>query len=156
MQVQGLNYVSIYRNPVQHPVDQKPNSLPGVLTTFGYNLSPQGQLVVIWQNLGMEERHLLVGVAPTAGVYPAEGGPAHGTRRWITCSLAPDFVAERDTSKVIIESHCPLAEAGLSPGLYDVQLAVGDSIEIKPIESSLLAVVRVDNESQFENVEPGK
>jgi 4-amino-4-deoxy-L-arabinose transferase-like glycosyltransferase len=156
MRVQGLDYVSVYRNPVQHPVDQKSNSLSGVLTTFGYNLSPQGQLTVIWQNLGMEERHLLVGVAATAGVYPAEGGPAAGTRRWITCSPAPDFVAERDTSKAIIESYCPLAEAGLSPGLYDVQLAVGDSIEIKPIELSRLAVVWVDNESQFENVELGK
>lgn len=153
VQVQGLDYVSVYRNPVQHPVDQKANSLPGVLTTFGYNLSSEGQLTIIWQNLGMEQRKLLVGLAPTSGVYPAEGGPAPGARRWVICAPAPDFAAERDTPKAIIESHCPLSDLELSPGLYDVQLAIGHDADIEPIESSRPAVLRVDENGFFKGVE---
>lgn len=152
VRVQGLDYVTVYRNPIQHLVDKEANSLPDVLKTFGYNLSPEGQLTVIWQNLGMEQQKLLVGLAATSGVYPAEGGATPGERRWVVCAPAPDFMAERNT-QAIIESHCPLTEAGLSPGLYDAQLAVGNGAKITPIESSRLAVLHVDSEGRFENVD---
>ncbi len=148
----GLDYVLIYRNPIQHQVDRKANHLAGVLTAFGYNLS-DGQLTLFWQNLRPGQRQLLVGLAPTSGVYPVGAPAVSGERQWVACSPAPAFASEMDTPKAIIESLCPLASIDLPAGLYDLQLALGDDSAITPIESSLLAVVLIDAEGHFEHVQ---
>jgi hypothetical protein len=110
-------------------------------------------LTLFWQNQGLNGRRLLVGLAPSPGVYPVGGGVASKQRHWVSCTPDSHFVAELDTPKTIIESHCLLAGANLSPGLYDAQLAVGSDAEVTPIESSRLAVLQVSSNGQFENVD---
>ncbi|MEW5956345.1 MAG: glycosyltransferase family 39 protein [Chloroflexota bacterium] len=149
----GLDYVLIYRNPIRQQVDREANSLPGALTAFGYNLSPTGHMTLFWQNLGLGDRPLLVGLAPTPGVYPVDApAAAHAPRQWIVCSPASGFAGELDRSQAIIESVCPLDRAELPAGLYDLQLAVNSGTNRLPLESSLLAVVVVDAGGQFEPV----
>jgi hypothetical protein len=149
----GVVYVSIYRNPIEHSVNRKANSRPNALTAFGYNLSPTGRLTLFWQNQGLNGGRLLVGLAPSRGVYPVGGGVASKPRYWVPCTPDPQFLTELDSPKTIIESHCLLAGPNLSPGLYDVQLAVSSDAEVTPIESSRLAVLQVNSNGQFENVD---
>ena len=49
--LQGLDYALIYRNPIEQHVCTQDNSLPDVLTPFGYNLAADGNLTLFWQNL---------------------------------------------------------------------------------------------------------
>jgi 4-amino-4-deoxy-L-arabinose transferase-like glycosyltransferase len=150
----GLDYVLIYRNPIQHQVDRQANSLAGLLTVFGYNLAPTGQLTLFWQNQGLDDGQLLVGLAPTRGVYPVEtSGPGSAQRRWIDCRPNPAFAGELHTSNAIIESFCPLDSAGLPAGLYDLQVAVDDGFNLIPIQSSRLAVFQLDSAGQFKSIE---
>lgn len=147
----GLDYVLIYRNPIQNHIDRKANSLPEVFTAFGYNLSSDGQLTLFWQNLGLDQRRLLVGLTPSNGVYPiaAPAARVDGERHWVTCTPAPAFRGEINTPKAIIESLCPLATANLLPGLYDLQLGLSNGSTISPLASSLLAVLLIDPNGRF-------
>ncbi|MCB0166956.1 MAG: glycosyltransferase family 39 protein [Anaerolineae bacterium] len=152
--LQGLDYVVIYRNPIEHQVDRKANSAAGLLTTFGYNLQSDGRLTLFWQNLGLNEAPLLVGVAQTPGIYPADGHAVNAQeRKWLTCRPKPDFTASLTTSKAVIESTCALKSLDLAPGLYDIQLAVGDGSGVIPIETSRLAVVQLGPGGTFELVD---
>ncbi|MCB0197813.1 MAG: glycosyltransferase family 39 protein [Anaerolineae bacterium] len=151
--LQDFDYVFIYRNPIEHQVDRKTNSAAKRLMTFGYNLEPDGQLTLFWQNLGLNDAPLLVGLAPTSGVYPSDGGVANTQRSWITCQPNPDFTASLTTAKAIIESECDLESFEPEPGLYDIQLAVGDGSQVMPIPSSRLAVVQVEPDGTFQPVD---
>ncbi|MBN1217799.1 MAG: glycosyltransferase family 39 protein [Anaerolineae bacterium] len=150
----GLDYVSIYRNPIQHQVDRETNRLPGIFTVFGYNLSADGQLTLFWQNLADESPQLLVGLAPTSGVYPVDTSTVDSAeRQWIGCEPAPDFTIEIDTPKAIIKSYCLLEAANIPPGLYDLQLGVGNGATVMPISTSRLAVLVVGQDGLFQPVE---
>ncbi|MBN1992066.1 MAG: hypothetical protein JW953_05135 [Anaerolineae bacterium] len=95
---------------------------------------------------------LLVGLAPTRGVYPPGATAVGGKRQWLTCTLAPGFVAEVDTPKAIVQSRCPLARANLPPGLYDLQVGVNYDSAVEPMASSLLGVVLIAPDGRFTNV----
>jgi hypothetical protein len=149
----GLDYVLVYRNPIQHHVDQKANSLPGAFTAFGYNLSADGQLTLFWQNSDLGQRQLLLGLAATRGVYPVNGAAVSDVeRQWLPCTPTPAFTIEANTPKAIVESVCPLNTVNLPAGLYDLQLAVRDGPTVTPVKSSRLAVLLVDQSGQFEHV----
>lgn len=153
----GLDYVLVYRNPIQNRVDRKANSLPRVFTTFGYNLAGDGQLTLFWQNLGLGRRQLRLGLAPSNGVYSMDAPIAStmGERRWITCLPGPAFVDEVDTPRAIIESQCSLATANLPPGLYDLQLGLADGSTTSPLPSSLLGVLLINPAGHFTSVKLG-
>ncbi len=123
--LQGLDYALVYRNPIEHHVRRPGNSLPGVITTFGYNLAADGMLTLFWQNLGLEAQQEL-----WMGLAPAIGGETH----WVACTSAPGFTVELDTPGAILESLCPLPEAGPSPDFYDLRLGLSDGEAISPIE----------------------
>ncbi|MCB9108614.1 MAG: glycosyltransferase family 39 protein [Anaerolineales bacterium] len=152
--IQGLDYVLIYRNPIEHQVDRKANSAAGLLGTFGYNLQPDGQLTLFWQNRGLNDAPLFVGLARTPGIYPPDGGADSSQERtWLACRPKPDFTASLTTAKAIIESNCALKSLNLEPGLYDIQLAVGDVSGVSPIETSRLAVIQIGPGGTFEPVD---
>lgn len=150
----GLDYVLIYRNPIQNPVDRKPNSLAGVFTTFGYNLAANGQLTLFWQNLGIGQRHLWIGLAPSSGVYAMNAPIASPDlqRHWLACQPKPDFITEMSSSKTIVESLCPLNKLDLPPGLYDLQLGLSDGSTVSPLRSSLLGLLQVNPNEHFTSV----
>lgn len=151
----GLDYVLIFHNLIQHQVDRKANSLPGIFTTFGYNLTAEGRLTLFWQNLGLGRRLLSVGLAATPGAYPADRLVANASvrRYWLACPPSPAFEAELEVRKAIIESQCSLAAANLPPGLYDVQLGLRDSLGTSPLANSLLGVILVKENGEFLPVE---
>jgi 4-amino-4-deoxy-L-arabinose transferase-like glycosyltransferase len=153
LSLEDLDYVLIYRNPIEHKVDQKANSLPETFTAFGYNLTPAGQLTLFWQNFGLDQQTLLIGLAPTSGVYPIGGPAMSGPRRWVACVPAPAFAAELNTPGAIIESLCSLFSLELRPGLYDLQLAVADQAAVTPLTSSLLGVVLIEPNGRFKPVD---
>lgn len=142
----GLDYVYIFRNPVEHPVNRDDNSLAGVLTTYGYNLSVAGQLRLIWQNQGIGDQALWVGLTSSSGAAEATG--------WTACTPAPGFEEDARTPGAIIESICSLSQASPPPtGLYNLQLGLGSEAAITPLPFSGLALVRVDDAGQFEPVD---
>jgi hypothetical protein len=150
----GLDYVLIYRNPIRHQVDRQANRIPRALTAFGYNLEPDGRLTLFWQNEGLEDRSLQVGLAPTSGVYPLDSpSPSRGARRWVGCTPAPGFAGELGTPGAVIESSCSLGEADLAPGLYDLQLAVAGDSGLQPVQAGLLGVVSLDGAGRFAAVD---
>jgi hypothetical protein len=151
----GLDYVLIYRNPIQNHVDREANSLPGVFTTFGYNLADDGEVTVFWQNLRIFRSQLRVGLAPSNGVYMMNAPTAStiGERQWVTCTPRPDFVDEINTPKAIIESLCSLTLTDLPPGLYDLQLGVSNGSTTTPLTSSLLGVLSIKPNQHFTLVE---
>ncbi|MCB9100698.1 MAG: glycosyltransferase family 39 protein [Anaerolineales bacterium] len=152
--MQGLDYVVIYRNPIEHRVDRKANSAAGWLTTFGYNLRPNGQLTLFWQNNGLNKSPLLVGLAPTSGVYPSDSNAVKAqARSWLTCRPKSEFTLSLTTAKAIIESTCTLKSLDLAPGLYDIQLAIGNASGVHPIKTSLLAVIQLGPGGTFEPVD---
>jgi hypothetical protein len=155
MAIHGLDYVLIYRNPIQNQLDRKANSLPKVFTAFGYNLTSDGQLTLFWQNLGLDQRRLLIGLTPSSGVYSIDAPTARadGEKHWVTCLPAPAFRGEINTPKAIIESLCPLATANLLPGLYDLQLGLSNGSTISPLASSLVMVLLIDPNGRFTSVE---
>jgi hypothetical protein len=123
--LQGLDYALVYRNPIEHHVHWQDNSLPGVITTFGYNLAADGMLTLFWQNLGLEaQQELWMGLAPAIG----------GEARWVACTPVPVFAAELDAPGAILESQCPLAAASVPPDFYDLRLGLSDGTAIAPIE----------------------
>jgi hypothetical protein len=123
--LQGLDYALVYRNPIEHHVHWQDNSLPGVITTFGYNLAADGMLTLFWQNLGLEAQQEL-----WMGLAPATGGETH----WVACTSAPGFAVELDTPGAILESLCPLPEASPSPDFYDLRLGLSHGEAVSPIE----------------------
>lgn len=144
--LEGLDYVLIYRNPIEHTVAVVDNSLPDMLTMFGYNLNNGKTITLFWRNVGLGHKQLLVGLAPSAG--------ATAQTRWISCTPAPGFEAEAMTPGSIVESQCSLDSVGeMKPGLYDVQLGLGDGSVITPVNSSSLALVMRDERGHFEPVE---
>lgn len=147
-----LDYAVVYRNPIENQVNREANSLPGELTTFGYNLSPQGRLTLFWQNLGLADAKLQVGVARSYGIYPVDAGPVNRSRTWLNCQPKPDFTASLTTPKAIIESQCQLDQLDLSAGLYDLQLAVETEAGLIPIETSRLAVIQLEPDGTFQPV----
>jgi hypothetical protein len=150
----GLDYVTLYRNPIEHQVDRGINSLPGMFTAFGYNLASDGELTLFWQNLGLDRQQLWVGLARTQGVYSAGSSAVNSaSRQWIPCIPTPDFTDEVDAPKAIIESSCPLNSIDMPAGLYDLQLAVGDGATLMPVSSSRLAVLLVDSDDQFLHID---
>jgi hypothetical protein len=152
--LQGLDYVRIYRNPIRHQIDRETNRRPGRFTALGYNLSPAGHLTLFWQNRSDERQPLMVGIAPTAGVYPV-GGPATsptGSRQWVVCTLDQAFAPEAQTPGSILESDCPLDSVKLPPGLYDLQLGLAGGNTVRPIQSSRLGVVQIDRSGDFKPV----
>ncbi|MBI1881580.1 MAG: glycosyltransferase family 39 protein [Chloroflexi bacterium] len=154
----GLDYVLIYRNPIQNQIDREANSLPGIFTPFGYNLAGDGQLTLFWQNLGVGRQQLKVGLAPSNGVYSKDAPTAStiGARQWVACTPRPDFVDEMNIPGAIIESLCPLTTANIPPGLYDLQLGLSDGSTVSPLASSLLGVLLIDPNKRFTSVELGQ
>lgn len=151
----GQDYVLIFHNPVDHQVDRKANSLPGIFTTFGYNLTPEGQLTLFWQNLGLGRHMLSVGLAATQGAYSTDRLVANASvrRYWLACPPSPAFEEELKVRKAIIESQCSLTIAKLPPGLYDVQLGLRDNLGTSPLANSLLGVILIKADGEFLPVE---
>lgn len=151
----GLDYVLIFRNPIQHQIDRKANSLPGIFTVFGYNLGSDGRLTLFWQNRGVDRQPLLVGLAASKGAYSVDrlvANPA-AQRYWLTCPPLPAFEEELRVPKAIIESECSLSTLKLPPGLYDVQLGLNDGSTTSPLATSLLGVILVNAKGEFLPVE---
>lgn len=151
----GLDYVLIYRNPIQNHIKRQPNSLARVFTTFGYNLASDGQLTLFWQNLGMGQQRLQLGLAPSRGVYAIKAPTASPdpNRRWVTCQPQPAFSQELNFPKAIIESLCPLDSLNLPPGLYDLQLGLSHGPALTPLQSSLLGLLLIKPNRHFSVVE---
>jgi uncharacterized membrane protein len=144
--LQGLDYVLVYHNPIDHHVYWQENGLPGIVTPFGYDLADDGTLTLFWQNLGLaEQQELGAGLVATPD----------GETRWVVCTPGPDFASEVHMSGAIVESLCPLADAGTGPGFYDLRLAVLDGTAIRPLDfpAGQLAV-SVDSEGRFDHVDP--
>lgn len=148
----GLDYVLIYKNPVRYQVDREANALPGLFKVFGYDLGDNDRLTLFWQNLGLDQQELWIGLAPTRGVYPVRAGAVDRERVWLRCMPKPTFAAALNRPNAIIESVCPLDEVDLPPGLYDVQLGVGGESGVTAVETSRLAVLQVDQSGQVEQV----
>jgi hypothetical protein len=150
----GLNYVLIYRNPIHRQVDREANRIHQTLTAFGFNLDPDGRLTLFWQNEGLDDRRLLLGLAPTSGVY-SQDSPSAGrdAPRWLECDPAPGFAGELGTPGAVIESICSLDKASLAAGLYDLQLAVADEAGLETADAALLGVVSIDTAGRFEAVD---
>ncbi len=143
VRLQGLDYVLIYRNPVENYVNLQDNSLPDILTVYGYNLTTEGTLTLFWRNLGLDaQQELMVGLVPPGGEET----------HWVTCQPAPGFTAEVNVPGAILESLCPLAPADISPDLYDLHLGLKDGPNILPIDSSGLALVSIEPTGRFELV----
>jgi uncharacterized membrane protein len=151
----GLDYVLIYRNPIQIQVERETNSLPGVFTTFGYNLAGDGQLTLFWQNRNLGRRQLWLGLAPSNGIYTSDTPTASSSsdRAWVACPPGPAFIEEMNTPKAIIESLCPLATARLAPGLYDLQLGLSDGAAVSPLPSSFLGAFVIGPDGHFTPIE---
>jgi hypothetical protein len=144
-----LDYVRIYRNPIQNHVDREANSLPEVLTTLGFNLTPDGKITLFWQNLGLNPVHLNIGITPIGNRAWSNRMPPDPQQQWVECRVKPEFVADMKKPKAIIESLCPLSTAVLRPGLYQAKLATQNESGIMPLESSHLAVLKMDPDGRF-------
>lgn len=121
----GLDYALIYKNPVRQRVAWQENGLPDILTIFGYNLEPDGHLIIFWQNLGLKTPHKL-----QAGLTPAAGGEI----MWRDCSEVPNLATNATTPGAIVESVCPLATLNAPANLYDLQLALDNGREPVPVQ----------------------
>lgn len=137
----NLDYALIYRNPIEHHLDWTKNGLSDILSIFGYNLSPNGNLTLFWQNLGVDQ---------TQKLWAGLALPETEAINWLVCAPGADFAAELNNPKAIIESICPLATSGASTGLYDLQLALNDGQAITPVEfpAGRLAVA-IDETGKF-------
>jgi hypothetical protein len=145
-----LDYVRIYRNPIQNRIDREANSLSQVFRTFGYNLTADGQLSLFWQNLRFSQFNHIVDLVPIGGETPAKRTALEVQSRWAECRIKPEFVADMKKPKAIIESLCPLSAAVLRPGFYQAKLAIQDKSGIVPLESCQLGVLKVDADGRFE------
>jgi hypothetical protein len=154
VRLQGLDYALIYHNPIENHVPGQENGLPGMFSVLGYNLEADGSLVLFWQNLGLEPSQ-----SPWAGLAPAAGGET----RWVVCDPAPAFAAEVGTAGAILESRCSLAQAGVQPGFYDLQLGLGDGASLPQGTQSLSPVeftegrlaLSVDAAGRFSHIDRG-
>ncbi len=143
----GIDYVLIYRNPIQHHINWQSNGLQDVLNLFGYNLLPSGDLTLFWQNVKPEiNKELWLGLSPSAG----------GETKWTLCTPTPEFSSEVNTPKAILESLCPLTEINNSSGLYDIHLRTSNGSNIFPIKfpAGRLAI-SIDAIGQFQSIDPG-
>ncbi len=122
----GLEYAWVYRNPIEHHVNWQENSLPGAINIFGYNITPKGELILFWQNLGLNDERLWAGLSTVTD----------DEITWLaTCAPTPGFAAEVDTPGAIIESMCSLQTKDTLADAYDLHLGLGDeSGDISPIE----------------------
>jgi hypothetical protein len=138
----GLDYALLFRNPIEHNTYSVDNNVPNTLTVFGYSLTADGVFKLFWRNLGLGERQLLVGLAgPTA------------EPRWVDCQPASGFATEATLPGAIVESLCPLGLAKAPAALYDVQLGLGYGGEVKPVDSSSLALVALEPTGHFKSIE---
>jgi hypothetical protein len=135
--LQGLDYALIYHNPVEQHLCSQDNSIPDVLTPFGYNLAADGNLTFFWQNLKGGDRPEV-----RAGLTSA----ADGETRWAACTPGPGFADEAGLPGVFLESHCPLATSGAPPGYYDLRLDMGSG--------GRTVTIRVDTDGRFSTVAP--
>jgi hypothetical protein len=133
----GLDYALIYRGPVEQHLCSQDNSIPDVLTPFGYNLAADGALTFFWQNLAGGDRP-----EARAGLTSA----ADGETRWAACAPAPEFAAEAATAGAFVESRCSLAAIGALPGYYDLRLDIGSG--------GRTVTIRVDKDGRFSTVAP--
>lgn len=113
----GVDYILIYRLPIQNSVRWKDNQIKGVATLFGYNIETD-RLRIFWQNDGLPLRNDW-----WFGLQSSD----NGVSAWQRCELAPDFSDERTAIGAILESECPFPEKLPSPGVYDLYLGVGPS-----------------------------
>lgn len=153
VRLHGLDYVLIYRNPIEHQVDRKTQRLAQALTVFGYNLLEEGQLTLFWQNEGLGQPPLWLGLAPSNGIFPTNRSTPPESRRWVKCRPGAEFIAELSSAGAILESHCPLEALALSPGLYDLQVGIGQRDELLAVGNSRLAVIQIDPERAYRPVE---
>lgn len=148
----GIDYVLVYRNPIEHQVDRELNYVPAAIRALGYSLSAQGDLTLIWQNEGLGQESLWLGLAPTNGVFPAGQAVPPESRWWLKCPPKPGFEPELSSTGTIVESVCPLAALDLWPGLFDVQLGLGDEENLRPLENSRLGVVQIGSDRTYRPV----
>nr|HMQ54961.1 hypothetical protein [Anaerolineae bacterium] len=147
-----IDYVLVYRNPIEHQVDRELNYVPAAIRALGYSLSAQGALTLIWQNEGLGQEPLWLGLAPTNGVFPAGQSAPPESRWWVKCPPNPGFEPELSSTGTIVESVCPLAALDLWPGLFDVQLGFGEEENLRPLENSRLAVVQIGSDRTYRPV----
>ncbi|MDM8527483.1 glycosyltransferase family 39 protein [Anaerolineales bacterium HSG24] len=124
----GIDYVLIYHNPIQYKIPAEANFLPDQLTFFGYNLTPDGNLTIIWQP-SKQGQQLQVNLIP----------PAKVDIDWILCEPQAQAV---DNPTTIIETTCHLAA---NEGLYRLHVKVDDT----PINPFGLGFVSVDALGEF-------
>jgi len=125
----GVDYVKLYRNPIQHKIGPEANTLPDQLALFGYNLTPTGRLTVIWQPTKQAQAlqvQLISPINPDTNPIPCE--PA-------------SQITNRSTT-IIIETSCQFMTKA---GIYRLHAEVDDS-SINPFGFGFISI---DTTGQF-------
>ena len=122
----GIEYASVYRNPLTVPADPTLSRLPGVMQLFGYIWEPNvpagaSPLRLVWLN-----------ETDAPGQVAVQWRSDGNTSGWLACSPAAGFEQANRTVGEVVESTCPLpAEDSLSPGLYDLEVGWIDGAELE-------------------------
>jgi hypothetical protein len=113
--INGIDYATVYPNPIQYPADPVVDQIEGELSLLGYRwqATPDaGGLALIWQNFNRQ--------AGPVGVRLWATNDLHSP--WQPCQTRPGFEVAAQTPGEVVESDCHLSPANLPPGLYDLQV----------------------------------
>ncbi|MFQ5576404.1 MAG: ArnT family glycosyltransferase [Anaerolineae bacterium] len=142
--INGIEYAQIYPNPIAYPADPQADRLAGQFALLGYRWEkgPGGAtLTLVWENLAQPPASAAARLAASA----SEAGD------WLPCRPAPGFEQAAQTPGEVVESVCVLPAAGLSPGMYSLQIAAGgQTLDF----AAGWSAVRVTADGAMERVEP--
>lgn len=114
--INGIDYASVYPNPVEFPARPQVARADGVLALFGYRVRP-AEIELVWENLAQS------GSARVGIKLAGETGATD----WLDCALVAGFEGAAQIAGEVVESRCPLATDGLPPGLYTLQVGFADA-----------------------------
>ncbi len=150
--LQGVDYVYVYRLPVELRGDWRVSRLPGqasflgvaeaeptdTLTANGAEMDPFS-LRLYWQNDGLAaNQEWWVALQPVDGPQ----------QPWQRCSLSADFTDERLTIGAVLESQCQLVGERSLPDVYHLRIGVGpdtNQITVVPFSEGEFAVAVQDD-----------
>jgi hypothetical protein len=122
VQIGGIDYASIYANPIQFPADPRASTIDGQATLFGYSWNYDdsvAQAKLVWQNDGLDTNTLI----RARLVQDATGQVGS----WQPCETAPGNEPQLQSSGEIIESLCLLSPGDIAPGPAGVEFALEDN-----------------------------
>ena len=152
--LQGVDYVYVYRLPVDRRGDWRVSRLPGQATFFGVAETDltsaqtgEGEgteidrisLRLYWQNDGL---------AANQEWWVALQSVDGPQQPWQRCSLSPDFTDERLTIGAVLESRCQLVGERFLPDVYHLRIGVGpdiNQITVVPFSEGEFAVAVQDD-----------